>query len=181
MPEASSTPANVPGAGFAGSAAGGAVGSSANATPHTAEFRINAEAINCLPCLFIRFNLPIVFKCCEIEKSRTNSAGRWRRRHRSWAERLLHSFPVERNVQAFALLFLGYAQANGHVDDFQNDKTHHKAVNQRGSHAPKLGDHGTVCPADFLAGEDAGEQSADDAADTMHTRCVERVVISHRA
>jgi len=39
-------------------------------------------------------------------------------------------------------------------------------------------DHGAISTADFLAGEDAGEQGADDAADTMHAERVERVVIS---
>src|SRR5258708_19744354 len=72
---------------------------------------------------------------------------------------LLDAFTVERNIQTLAFLFLRYAQAHGHIDDLQNNKAHHEAVDQGGPDAPKLGDHGAVCAADLLTAERPGEQT----------------------
>src|SRR5216684_9163096 len=88
-----------------GGAAGVTGSSAANATPDVAKLSISAGAINCLR-FFILF-IPHTFEYCETSKSRAKHRGSGcavatgsRLRRRGW---LLHSFPVARNVQAFAL------------------------------------------------------------------------------
>src|SRR6202142_2212621 len=180
MPDAVSTSVTVGPVGAAGAVA--AAGSSAaTATPNAAELSVIAKASNRFPCSVIRFNFLLQCKECGTPGSARLLEARWRTaRHRAYAEALLHSFPVKGDIQALALLFLGDAQADRHVDDFQDDEAHHEAVDQRGSNAPELSDYRSICAADFLAGEDARQQRADDAANAVHAESVERVVITER-
>src|SRR5260370_22939785 len=75
---------------------------------------------------------------------------------------------MQGNIQAFALLLLGDAEPNGHIDDLQNDITRRESINDGHGDAFQLNEHGAIQTADLLAGEYAGEQRADDAADSVH-------------
>src|ERR1700690_2191941 len=131
--------------------------------------------------LSYRFNLPMQLDSPGNADSHRMAIAQWRGCATGLVPSpLIHALPGERNVHAVPFLFLGDAQTNGHVDDFQNDKADHKAVNQRGPYAPQLGHYRSIGPADFLAGEDTREQGTDDAADTVHTERVERIVIAQR-
>src|SRR5450631_2338547 len=84
-----------------------------------------------------RFNLPMHLNSPGVSDShRIATAQRRGRATGRVPNPSIHSFAVQRNVQAFAFLFLGDTQANGQVDELQNDKADHKAVNQRGPYAP---------------------------------------------
>src|SRR5258708_402444 len=85
---------------------------------------------------------------------------------------------MQGNIQAFALLLLGDAEPNGHIDDLQNDETRRESINDGHGNAFQLNEHGAVQTADLLAGEYAGEQRADNAADSVHAERVQRVVVA---
>src|SRR5260370_42176590 len=62
----------------------------------------------------------------------------------------LHPFAVETYIETFALLFLGDAQANDHVDDLEDDEAAHAAVDQRRENRTELHQHIGVRFADVL-------------------------------
>src|SRR6266851_4258536 len=93
---------------------------------------------------------------------------------------LLDAFPMQRNIQSFALLLLGDPQPDGLLDYLQNDETPRESINDGHGDAFQLSEHGGVQTADLLAGEYAGEQRADNAADTVHAEGVQGVVVAQR-
>ena len=48
---------------------------------------------------------------------------------------LFDALPVQRNIKAFAFLLFRHAQADGHVDDFQDDEAHRESIDERHGHA----------------------------------------------
>src|SRR5215471_13736716 len=94
---------------------------------------------------------------------------------------LLHAFPVETYVETLALLFLGDAQADRPVDDFENDKTAGAAHDERRGDGADLDQHVRIGLADLLDVEHSGQYRADDAADAVHAEGVERVVVAERS
>src|SRR5438876_10131136 len=51
---------------------------------------------------------------------------------------LLHSFAVETDIETFALLFFGDAQADDHVDDLEDHEATDAAIHQRRGDRAKL-------------------------------------------
>ncbi len=98
---------------------------------------------------------------------------------------LQHLLAVKTDVQTFAFLLFGDAQADDHVDDFEDDEGDDGVVDDGEAHALGLDQdlghiafQGAGGAADGLDREHAGEHGADDAADGMHAEGVERVVIA---
>src|SRR4030095_626146 len=73
------------------------------------------------------------------------------------ARQLLDVLPMQRNIQPLALLLFGHAQADGHIDDLQDDVANDEAINQSRPDAPALGQHATLHPADLFRYKRAGE------------------------
>ena len=53
---------------------------------------------------------------------------------RCWCRALLDVLAVQRYVQSFPLVFFADAQADGHIDDFENEVADDEAVDQGGEH-----------------------------------------------
>src|SRR5258708_20376300 len=87
---------------------------------------------------------------------------------------------MQGNIQAFALLLLGDTQPDGYVYCLQNDETRRESINDGHGDTFQLNEHGAVQTADLLAGEYAGEQRADTAADSVHAERVQRVIVAQR-
>src|SRR5438067_2534463 len=68
---------------------------------------------------------------------------------------LLHPFAVETYVEAFAFLFFGHAQADDHVDDFEQDEAADAAHNECGRDGAELHQRVSVRLADVLDVEEA--------------------------
>src|SRR6266851_6299405 len=85
---------------------------------------------------------------------------------------------VQADVETLPLLVLGDAQADHHVDHFEDDQASHATDEQRGKYAVELGHEASVGAADFLDVEHAREECTDDAADTVHTERVQRVIVA---
>src|SRR6266496_2104688 len=85
---------------------------------------------------------------------------------------------VQADVETLPLLVLGDAQADHHVDHFEDDQASHATDEQRGKYAVELGHEAGVGAADFLDVEHAREECTDDAADTVHTERVQRVIVA---
>ena len=95
---------------------------------------------------------------------------------------------VRADVQAFALVLFGDAQADRHVDDLVGDEGHDRRPHHGDQHALGLDQHlaadGEVVAAGAAQagrGEHAGQQRAQDAADAVHAEHVERVVRAEHA
>src|SRR6266567_1204159 len=78
---------------------------------------------------------------------------------------LLHALSMETYIEALALLFLGNAQADDHIDDLEDDEASDAAHDQRRHDGAELDQQVGIGPTDFLDIEHAGEHGTDDAAD----------------
>src|SRR5229473_7588738 len=102
---------------------------------------------------------------------------------------LVHRFPVQIDVEALDLLFVGHAQADQRIDDLEKDEGGDGAPGDADQAAPELGqDLAAIAvykpplalAADRLDGEHAGQDGADETADAVHAEGVERIVVAHR-
>src|SRR5277367_4127006 len=98
---------------------------------------------------------------------------------------LLNDFAVQREVEAVTLDFVGYAQADRHVDDFQDDQRDDRIVDDDHADADQLIDDLLGVAFDeagrtaiFIDRQDPGQNRADGAADAVDAEAVERVVIA---
>src|SRR4029434_5997509 len=95
---------------------------------------------------------------------------------------------MQREVEAFALHFIGDAQADHSIDDLEQDQGNDRAVDQY--------DHNALDLIDYLRGiafdqagraavlgdrEDAGQQRPDDSAHAVDAEAVKRIVSAQHA
>ncbi|EMP78607.1 PilL protein [Burkholderia pseudomallei MSHR1043] len=85
---------------------------------------------------------------------------------------------MQDHVEAFALLFLGHAQADHDVDHLQQHEADDAAVDERDRDALGLQQQAAVRAADVLDREHAREQRAENAAHAVHAERVERIVVA---
>src|SRR6516164_9811820 len=100
---------------------------------------------------------------------------------------LVNDFAVQGEIETVALDLLGDAQADGDVYDFQDYEGDDRIVNDDSrdplelvDELPDVSFQQAGVAAEFVDCEHAGQQGADDAADRMHAKGVERVVVAER-
>src|SRR4029077_15532368 len=91
---------------------------------------------------------------------------------------------MQSEIETFPFHFVGDAQADDRIEHFEKDQRDDGIVDDYDRDAFDLIDHlGSIAldqaggAAVFTDGEHAGEQRADDTADTMHTEAVERIIL----
>src|ERR1700733_10440572 len=97
---------------------------------------------------------------------------------------LLDALPMQGDVEPLALLFLGDAQSERLVDGDQDHVADREPIHHRREDALELREDlmtdGRVDAGQLLAEEHAGQQSAENSADTVDAEGIEGVVVAKR-